>query len=171
VRVDVLHLLSIHLPTSRPQRALHSRCFPYSPRARPRWPAQRTTCVHVISVVADCSHVMIRLGGSTWKPTTNWSARSRETHASTQAMESSVLVDSYEGVRSYCGKSFQTINRLSGEFGPRIGSQGGCSGRHRGMVKLFYVSVHYYPYQKFRSDILFQYRFHGRYGVNISHIF
>ena len=38
------------------------------------------------------------------------------------------------------------------------------------MVKLFYVSVHYYLCQKFRFDILFQYRFHGRYGVNISHI-
>ena len=37
----------LFLPTSRSQRALHLRCFPHSSHTRPRWPTQRTTCVHV----------------------------------------------------------------------------------------------------------------------------
>ena len=47
-------LLSWSVPLSivRAQRALDSRCFPYSPHSRPKWPAERTTCVHVISITS-----------------------------------------------------------------------------------------------------------------------
>jgi len=48
VTADVLFSFSpIYSPTSRTQRALHLRCFPHPSHTRPRWPTQRTTCVHV----------------------------------------------------------------------------------------------------------------------------
>ena len=44
--------LSIPLPIVRTQRTLNSRCFPYSPRSRQRWPAERTTCVHALCIIS-----------------------------------------------------------------------------------------------------------------------
>ena len=38
------------------------------------------------------------------------------------------------------------------------------------MVELFYVRLDHHRRPKLCSDVLLQYRFHGRYGVNISHI-
>ena len=48
----------------------------------------------------------IRLGWSTRKPVINLSTRSSKTHASTQALESSVFIYGCEGVRGYRGKSY-----------------------------------------------------------------
>ena len=52
----------IHLSIFRPQRTLHSRRFPHSPCTWPRWPAQRTTCVHLILIFVRWVYLMIRLG-------------------------------------------------------------------------------------------------------------
>jgi hypothetical protein len=52
--------------------------------------------------------VMVRLGRAAWDPFSNCSARSRETHAATQTMESSIFVYSIEGIRSYYGQAQQT---------------------------------------------------------------
>jgi hypothetical protein len=82
---------------------------------------------------------MIRLGRAAWYPFSNCSARPRDTHATTQAMESSVLFYSRERIRSYRGEALETTYWLSGEPCSRIGSQGGhYVGRCR-MAKLFHV--------------------------------
>ena len=47
-----LLFLSIPLPIVRTQRTLNSRCFPYSPCSRQRWPTERTTCVHAICIIS-----------------------------------------------------------------------------------------------------------------------
>ena len=88
-------------------------------------------------MVAHQLHVMTRLGTSLRKAIIAYSTRSRETHAATQALESSVIIHGFEGLRRYCSKSYQTAIRLSGELGARIGSQGGCTVGHGSVVALF----------------------------------
>ena len=98
---------------------------------------------------------MVRMGRLAGDPFSDFTARSRESHASTQAMESSIFVRSLEGVRSYCGEAYQTAYRLSREPRSRIGSQGGrCVGRGC-LVELFYVSL--YCFERFYSTILTSY--------------
>jgi hypothetical protein len=62
------------LTISRSQRAIHSRCFLYSSHTWPRWPAQRTTCVHLIPHSFTDQHVIIRLGCSHREAIFNFSA-------------------------------------------------------------------------------------------------
>ena len=52
-----IHQKPLHLPTSRPQRALHSRPFLYAFRTRPGWPAQRSTYVHVMFFTGQLAHL------------------------------------------------------------------------------------------------------------------
>jgi len=94
-----------------------------------------------------------RLGGSTWEPIITRSARSCETHAPTQALESSVFFHSSDGIRSYCGKSYQTTTKLSRELGPRIGPQGGRVVGHRSMGELFCVRINHHTRPRRHADV------------------
>jgi len=101
---------------------------------------------------------MIRLG---LEPVINCPARSCETHASTQALESSVFIYGYERVRRYRGKPYQTAGELSGNLGAQIGPKGGHLVGHCDMVELFYVRFKHHHRPKLDSDVSLQYRFHG----------
>ena len=83
------------------------------------------------------AHAMTRVGTSLRKAVITHSARPRETHATTRALESSVLIHGCEGLRRHCGKSYQTAIGLSRELGARIGSQGKFTGGYSSMVALF----------------------------------
>ena len=98
---------------------------------------------------------MSRLGGSTWEPIITRSARSRETYAPTQALESSVFFHSPDGIRSYCGKSYQTASELSRELGPKIGPQGGRVVGHCSMGELFCVRIDHHTRPKHHADVFF----------------
>ena len=104
---------------------------------------------------------MIRLGWPTREPIINCPAGSSKTHASTQALESSVFIYSYEGIRRYYGKPYQTAGEQSGEPGAQIGSKGRRFAGHCNMVELFYVRPKPHHRVKLDSDVLLQYRFHG----------
>ena len=114
---------------------------------------------HVICIVAGSPHVATRLGRA--DSDTTRSARSGKTHASTQALESSVLVSSFERVRSHCSQTYQATSKLSGELGQPIRSQGWHCIGHGRMVYVFLVRLHHdhhshgsvlTPY--FRTDLM-----------------
>jgi hypothetical protein len=104
---NIFHLLSMKKLTHCQVRmnspsAMLPLSIPYS--AKVACPKDHVCTSH--DTAADCPHGIIRLGGSAWQSVIDCSARSREALASTQALESSVFIHSFEGVRSYCGKSY-----------------------------------------------------------------
>ena len=68
-------------------------------------------CTSHVLYWPTCPLVMIRLGRgrrAAWGPFSNCSARPREAHATTQTVESSILIYSIEGIRSHYGQAQQT---------------------------------------------------------------
>jgi len=65
---------------------------------------------YMLSLFVRGLYVMIRLGWSAWEPIINCPAGSSKTHAPTQALESSIFIHRYEGIRRYCGKPYQTAS-------------------------------------------------------------
>jgi hypothetical protein len=92
-------LTRFQVPTSSPFATL-PLSIPYSARVAC---AKAHVCTHHVLFWPICRLVMIRLGRAAWDAFSNCSARPREAHAATQTMESSILVHSIEGIRSYHG--------------------------------------------------------------------
>jgi len=92
-------LTRFQAPTSSPFATL-PLSIPYSARVAH---SEVDVCTCHVLQWPTCPLVMIRLGRAAWCPFSNCSARPCEALSSTQAMESSILVHSIEGIRSYCG--------------------------------------------------------------------